>query len=94
MSLGSSRGDSCWGLPSAHADPVRKRAPDTVPSTRFPTRPDVPVAAACLFGYAEATTTEAKAAQARHTLPADVSLEDAVERLCLLARIEQGLPRQ
>ncbi len=36
-------------------------------------------------------TTKEKAGQAIHTLPEDASLEDAMERLFLLAKIERDL---
>ena len=37
------------------------------------------------------TTTKQKALEAIEQLPADATLEDAIERLVLLAKIEQGL---
>jgi predicted transcriptional regulator len=47
--------------------------------------------AAYLFRYPEVVTTKEKAVQAIQALPDDASLEDAMERLFLLAKIERGL---
>lgn len=44
-----------------------------------------------LFRYTEVMTTKEKAVQAAQALPDDACLEDAMERLCLLAKIERGL---
>ena len=38
-------------------------------------------------------TTKEKVLQAVQTLPDDASIEDAMERLFLLAKIEQGIQR-
>jgi len=45
----------------------------------------------CLFRYTEVITTKEKAVQAVQALPDDATLEDAMERLFLLAKIEKGL---
>lgn len=52
---------------------------------------DMPIEAVCPFRYTEAMTTKEKAVQAMQALPEDASLEDAMERLLLLAKIERGL---
>jgi predicted transcriptional regulator len=36
-------------------------------------------------------TTKQRAIQAINTLPDDATLEDAIEQLCFLAKIEEGL---
>jgi predicted transcriptional regulator len=36
-------------------------------------------------------TIKQRAIQALHTLPDDATIDDAIERLCLLAKIEEGL---
>ena len=41
--------------------------------------------------YIEAMTTKEKAVQAVQALPDDASIEDAMERLFLLAKVERGL---
>ena len=43
------------------------------------------------FRYTEIMTTKEKAIQAMQALPDDASLEDAMERLFLLAKIERGI---
>jgi predicted transcriptional regulator len=53
--------------------------------------PDTPIETACLFGYTDVMTTKEKAVQAIQALPDDASLEDAMERLLLLSKIERGL---
>jgi predicted transcriptional regulator len=50
-----------------------------------------PLGAACLFRYTYVMTAKEKAVQAVQASPDDASLEDAMERLFLLARIERGL---
>jgi predicted transcriptional regulator len=42
-------------------------------------------------GYTEIMTTKEKVVQAVQSLPEDASIEDAMERLFLLAKIERGL---
>ncbi len=42
-------------------------------------------------GYTEVMTTKEKVLQAVQTLPDDASIEDAMERLFLLAKIERGI---
>jgi predicted transcriptional regulator len=36
-------------------------------------------------------TTKQRAIQALQTLPDDATIDDAIERLCLIAKIEEGL---
>ncbi len=43
------------------------------------------------FRYTKGMTTKEKAIQAVQALPDDASLEDAMERLFLLAKIERGI---
>jgi predicted transcriptional regulator len=43
------------------------------------------------FRYTEIMTTKEKAIQAVQALPDDASIEDAMERLFLLAKIERGI---
>jgi predicted transcriptional regulator len=52
---------------------------------------DMPIESVCPFRYTENMTTKEKAVQAMQALPEDASLEDAMERLFLLAKIERGL---
>jgi predicted transcriptional regulator len=42
-------------------------------------------------GYTEVMTTKEKMVQAVQSLPEDASIEDAMERLFLLAKIERGI---
>ena len=51
----------------------------------------MPIEAAQSSRYTEVMTTKEKAVQAVKALPDDASLEDAMERLFLLAKIEKGL---
>jgi predicted transcriptional regulator len=47
-----------------------------------------------VLGYAAdmaASTPKARAIEALNALPKDATLEDAIERLCFLAKIEEGL---
>ena len=53
--------------------------------------PHMPIETACPFRYTEAMTAKEKAVQAVQALPDDASIEDAMERLLLLAKIERGL---
>ena len=53
--------------------------------------PRMSLEAACAFRYTVVMTTKEKAVQAMQALPDDASLEDAMERLFLLAKIERGL---
>ncbi len=45
----------------------------------------------CSSRYTEAMTTKEKVLQAVQTLPDDASIEDTMERLFLLTRIERGI---
>jgi len=51
----------------------------------------MPIEATCSFGYNGAMTAKEKAVQAVQALPDDASIEDAMERLFLLAKVEKGL---
>jgi predicted transcriptional regulator len=51
----------------------------------------MPIEAAQPSRYTEVMTTKEKAVLAVQALPDDASLEDAMERLFLLAKIERGL---
>ena len=51
----------------------------------------LPIEAPGPLRYTEVMTTKEKAVQAVQALPDDASLEDAMERLFLLAKIERGL---
>ena len=43
------------------------------------------------IGYTDSMTTKEKVIQAVQALPDDASIEDAMERLLLLAKIERGI---
>ena len=43
------------------------------------------------IGYTDGMTTKEKVIQAVQALPEDASIEDAMERLLLLAKIERGI---
>jgi predicted transcriptional regulator len=51
----------------------------------------IPVESPDRFRYTKVMTMREKAIQAEQALPDDASLEDAMERLFLLAKIERGL---
>lgn len=59
--------------------------------SRFVRRSRSAIEAPCVLRYTEVMTTKEKAVQAVQALPEDASLEDAMERLFLLAKIERGL---